>query len=972
MGDAVPLQFRFDAFELDEGNARLTRDGQPVQLPPKAFAVLCALARRPGQLLTKEALLDAAWGHQHVSESVLKTTISQLRAALADDAKQPRYIETASRRGYRFLQIAGANAGLASRPAPFDAAPLTAPAAEPAMIGRRAVLSHLHGAWTRARAGTRQIVWVAGEAGVGKTTLIDSFVAQAGEANVAYGQCVEQFGAGEPYLPVLEALGALCRQDATLAPMLRAIAPTWLLQLPWLMSESDRASLQRELAGTSQDRMLREMGELLARYTEQRPLLLITEDLHWSDHATVRLIDHLARRRGLSRLMWLGSFRSAELVAAEHPLKGVRQELRVHRLCDEIALEPFSEREVADYVDRRFPGSRASEAFVRALHEHTDGLPLFVVNVIDDLLSQGTIASDAGVAFPPAALDAQTVPENLAGVIEKQIARLPGELRALLSVASAAGVEFRPEAIADAVFQTPAWVHEHCDRLARRSQWLSLVGAGRLPDGTLDAPYAFRHALYRHVFYQRMTAATRAEAHLQIARTLERNRAGGHTVASAELAMHFERGHDPLAALRHYADAAGNAMSSFAPTEAVKLAERALALVPRCPAVPQRQELELSLVAQQGVACSQLFGVASPQATMAFERARALCDLLPPTASRAWVLSGLGWVYYVRGEFDASRAIAQRIHALAQQHDDRVLFACACNLLGVAIGYHSDLHVARDWLERGIATCVELGERLPFARFVVDPEVSMRANLTQPLVQMGLKTATRVQMQAALARAEALGQPMAQMLAHWCACMVEIRLNQPQRVLALSESLQRVVEAHGVAQGEGPWRWYRGWAQARLGDPRGGHALILEGFERHARFGMYAGCPQVLAYAADAMMLRGDWEAAQRHVDDGLALAQRMGETVAVPDLLLHRVEVARGRGDVDAARRGARDAVTESRRHGAQGFELEALMVLCEVAPEPQDIAELDSALAALPEGFDEDLSERAKRLIANCTSSM
>src|SRR4030095_13557916 len=104
------LQLRFDAFELDEADARLKRDGKPVPLAPKAFGVLCALARKPGVLVTKNALLDAVWGHQHVSESVLKTTISQVRAALADDAASPRYIETASRVGYRFIGAANGGA----------------------------------------------------------------------------------------------------------------------------------------------------------------------------------------------------------------------------------------------------------------------------------------------------------------------------------------------------------------------------------------------------------------------------------------------------------------------------------------------------------------------------------------------------------------------------------------------------------------------------------------------------------------------------------------------------------------------------------------------------------------------------------------------------------------------------------------------------------------------------------------------
>ena len=975
MSDAPPLHLRFDAFDLDEGNARLTRDGVPIAMPPKVFAVLCALARKPGQLVTKEALLDSAWGHQHVSESVLKTTISQLRSALDDDAKQPRYIETASRRGYRFITngartLADPAASAASPPlARPDAQASIAPAPEgPAMIGRRAPLAKLMAAWNRAMAGARQVMWVSGEAGVGKTTLIDSFVRELGDVACAHGQCVEQFGAGEPYLPVLEALGALCRKDSALPSMMRSIAPTWLLQLPWLTNEADRAALQRELSGTSQDRMLREMGELLEQYTRTQPLLLVTEDLHWSDHATVRLIDHLARRRGLTRLMWLGTFRSTDLVAGDHPLKGVRQELRVHRLCDEIALDPFSESEVADYIDERFPGADASEEFVRSLHAHTDGLPLFVVNVIDDLLSQGAVAPGLEGSFTHAAIDEHwTVPENLAGVIESQIGRLPGELRVLLTIASAAGMEFQPDTVAAAIGRDAAWVHEVCDRLARRYQWLSLLGAGRLADGTLDARYAFRHAIYRHVFYQRMTAATRVEAHLHIARSMEKRRQIGHAVTSAELATHYELGHDVPSALRHYAEAAA-AVRTFAPHEAIQLCERALVLLPRCPGGPERDALEMAIVGQQGFASTQLLGVAAPEAMRALERARELSDKLPPTPERAWVLSGLGWVYYVRGEFDASRAIAHRIHALAVELDDRVLLTRACNLLGVAIGYNSDLHVAREWLERGLAVCAELGDKLPYERFVVDPEVSMRANLCMPLMQMGLTDQAHAQVALAIARAATVRQPIAHLLAHWAACMVEIRLRNPERVLALAETLGTITATHSVGHGEGPSRWCRGWAQAQLGDPIGGHRLTLEGYERHARYGMYAGCPIVLCFAAEALALAGDWDGAARHVDEGLALAQRMGETVAVPDLLFMQARVGSARGDREAARASLQEAVAQSRLHGAQGYEIDALIRLCEQddSRAQEALAALREACTTLPQGFDVALARNAQTLLA------
>ena len=99
-------RLRFDRFELDEAQARLTCAGEPVPLAPKPFAVLCALARTPRMLVTKNALLDAVWGHRFVTESVLKSAVSELRAALQDDPRQPRYIETVSRRGYRFVAAA--------------------------------------------------------------------------------------------------------------------------------------------------------------------------------------------------------------------------------------------------------------------------------------------------------------------------------------------------------------------------------------------------------------------------------------------------------------------------------------------------------------------------------------------------------------------------------------------------------------------------------------------------------------------------------------------------------------------------------------------------------------------------------------------------------------------------------------------------------------------------------------------------
>src|SRR6202030_4710795 len=125
----------------------------------------------------------------------------------------------------------------------------------------------------------------------------------------------------------------LCRGDSEVPSWLRAVAPTWLLQLPWLSTAEKREALRRELAGVSPDRMLREMGQFLDRYTERRPLLLVTEDLHWSDRATIQLIDYIARRRGSAPLMWLASFRLPRAGGLTLPSNRLRHSCRLNVYC---------------------------------------------------------------------------------------------------------------------------------------------------------------------------------------------------------------------------------------------------------------------------------------------------------------------------------------------------------------------------------------------------------------------------------------------------------------------------------------------------------------------------------------------------------------------------------------------------------------------------------------------------------------
>src|ERR1043166_2505126 len=245
----TPPQFRLDTI-----NECLWRGTQAISLRPKAFAVLSYLVEHRGRLVTKQQLLDAVWPSTFVTDAVLKDCVRQLRDALEDDPAAPRYIETAHRRGYRFIgefaEDAPAESAPRSTPADGAAAPALGAALPPAVtvLGRDAESLRLRGWLERAVSGERQIVFITGEPGIGKTTLVNAMLEQAAAfegVRIARGQCLEQYGAGEAYLPVLDGFSRLCRGPggARVIELLRQHAPAWLLEMPSLLSDSDREAL---------------------------------------------------------------------------------------------------------------------------------------------------------------------------------------------------------------------------------------------------------------------------------------------------------------------------------------------------------------------------------------------------------------------------------------------------------------------------------------------------------------------------------------------------------------------------------------------------------------------------------------------------------------------------------------------------------------------------------------------------------
>ena len=151
--------------------------------------------------------------------------------------------------------------------------------------------------------------------------------------------------------------------------------------MPSLLPPEERATLRQQVSGATRERMLREMAEAIEAITAEQPLILVLEDLHWSDFSTVDLVAYLARRRDPARLMVIGTYRPVEMILGDHPLKAVKRELQAHGLSRELPLEYLTAEAVAQYLAVRFPGHQLPKRLAQLVHRRSEGNPLFMVNL---------------------------------------------------------------------------------------------------------------------------------------------------------------------------------------------------------------------------------------------------------------------------------------------------------------------------------------------------------------------------------------------------------------------------------------------------------------------------------------------------------------------------------------------------------------------------------------------------------------
>jgi len=369
-------------------------------------------------------------------------------------------------------------------------------------VGRAAPLETLESLLQRVVDGNRELVFITGEAGIGKTTFVEMAmerIARCG-AGVLWGRCIELFGTDEAFLPLIEALQEVCRgvDGAFVLKKLRDHAPTWLAQMPGFLDAKDRAAFQTEVFGATRERMLREFCDLVEVLSADRPWVIILEDLHWSDPATLNALSRFARRDRTASALVIATYRPIDVLIGGHPTRALHQDLQIHGRSTEIILDRLSLEDVEQYLALRFGNVEMARELAARVFRRTKGQPLFVVSLIDYFIADGVILQADGHwrLGPDDALSQQGIPGNLRNMISRQIERLNSVEQQLLEVASAAGAEFSATLVAGALNSDALGVERTFEALTRKGQVLTTVGVAEWQDGAVSGCYAFQHAPY--------------------------------------------------------------------------------------------------------------------------------------------------------------------------------------------------------------------------------------------------------------------------------------------------------------------------------------------------------------------------------------------------------------------------------------------------------------------------------------------
>jgi tetratricopeptide (TPR) repeat protein len=588
------------------------------------------------------------------------------------------------------------------------------------VFGREKEIAKLEGLLLSAVQGTGRVVLVSGEPGIGKTALTRMFVYRARKKNadlvLARGACVEQYGAGEAYLPFLDLLGSLLQSPGRerVVALLRRHAPTWCLQFPAVFSSGAMDQILREATGATKDRMLRELGDALAALTAETPVLLVLEDMHWTDPASVDMLRHLAERAYGQRLLLVVTARPEDIERNNPTLKKCYTEMRARGVCEEIALQVLRVQDVAAYLDAYFAPNEFPAGLASVIHSKSEGHPLFATGAIQILAERGDIVRDirhttgAWKLKQPLEQIELDVPVSVRSMIEKKVGLLSDAQRQALQYASIEGEVFTSTVLAVLLEADELDLEERLDVLGKLHRLIHAEGEEELPDGSVATIYRFTHALYQNFLYDQLLSKRRVLLHRRAGETLERVYAGQHARVAGALATHFERGRDFVKAITFLVQAGDTALSRYANAEAVSLFSRGLELVDK---LPEGQQAERRAVLLQERALAQMALGRLKEAGEDYRTMREVCRAAGDAEGECRALLGICHVAHNVRDLPSMAQHSPEARALAERIGNQALMAEANNAWAVYQMLSGELTEAEAAFARSIPAARSLKHR---------------------------------------------------------------------------------------------------------------------------------------------------------------------------------------------------------------------------------------------------------------------
>ena len=889
-------------------------------------------------------------------------------------------------------------------------------------VAREHELAQLDGFLDLALTGKGRVVFVTGEAGSGKTALIQEFTRRAQEmhANLVFasGNCNAHFGIGDPYLPLREILGlltgdvearwaagAITREHArrlwnTLPLTAQALVETgpdlidtfipasilveralvygpgkadWHTRLDQLL---DRMAPSPIFPGPQQSDLFEQYTRVMQMLARKVSLVLVVDDLQWSDLGSISLLFHLGRHLAGSRILILGAYRPEEVAIGRdgerHPLEPVVSEFQ--RLFGDVLVD-VDQAESWEFVEALLTSepNRLGVPFHQMLYRQTRGQPLFTIELLRGMQERGDLVQDQeGLWVEGPSLDWETLPARVEAVVAERIGRLAQPLQAALQVASVEGEVFTAEVVAQVRGTDEQETLAHFSRVLDRRHRLVRAQSILRMNGQLLSSYRFRHILSQKFLYSSLDEVERVHLHEQVGTALEGLHESQEQLAAIapQLARHFQEARITDKAIEYLRQAGVRAVQLSAYQEGTTHLTRGLALLMTLPDSSERAQQELALQLALGMAWvgPKAYGA---EAKTAYTRARELCLQLGETHQLCQVLGQLSVRHFVQGEYQRARELAEEALSLAQQINDPLLVALGHWNQGFIWFHLGDYTTSRAHLKYVIDfyNPEQHHHSLVFLRGS-DAGTGTLAYDACCLWCLGYPDQALIKSQETLALARELDHPLslADVLC-FAGCMFNAMRRDWQALRDYAEQLLRLSNEIGLGGWSEGATSFHGEAAVMLGQVSQGIAQIRQGMAASESISIRLNLVETLRALAVAQAKAGRPEEGLTTLAEALTLVEKTGERLWEAELYRLRAELLLTQGDDHEAEASFEKALEVARGQSARSWELRASIGLARLWQEKgkKDEARrlLEGIYSWFTEGFDTPDLKEAKALL-------